>query len=221
MYSFDIAYTALIGSECIRCGPGSYNSKKSLEDGYLEYLSNETSVLDANEVLSLAENAYFHGKWALETVNLMSEDASSRTFGRTEKHKVFIIEKMEHEIDGANKSLSLAVDGFLGLAKNSKNESYAEYLKRRKLITSNTLSIENSTEIIRDTNDYKFAYGIFNKSAPSANLNPILAITQDLSKVNVHQYTSSTGLEFDGLETKFGETGILGFTILNDNYFET
>ena len=35
IYSFDIAYTALIGSECISCGLGNYNSAKSLEDGYL------------------------------------------------------------------------------------------------------------------------------------------------------------------------------------------
>ena len=108
-------------------------------------MANETSVMNANEVLNLVEKAYFHGKWAMETVSLMSDEASNRTFGKTEKHKVFIIEKIEHEIDGTNRSMSLTVDGFIGLAKNSKYESYAEYLKRRKLITSNTLSIENST----------------------------------------------------------------------------
>jgi hypothetical protein len=101
--------------------------------------------MDANEVLHLVEKAYFHGKWALETVSLMSNDAFNRTFGKSEKHKVFIIEKIEHEIGGTNRSMSLTIDSFIGLAKNSKYESYAEYLKRRKLITSNTLSIENST----------------------------------------------------------------------------
>jgi hypothetical protein len=31
--------------------------------------------MDANEVLNLAEKAYFHGKWALETISLMSDEA--------------------------------------------------------------------------------------------------------------------------------------------------
>jgi hypothetical protein len=99
--------------------------------------------------------------------------------------------------------MSLTVDGFIGLAKNSKYESYAEYLKRRKLITSNTLSIENSTGIL-DRNDYKFTFGIFNKSSLIANLNQDFAVSQALSNVNVYQFTSSTGFEFDGLDTKFG-----------------
>ena len=45
--TYYLAYTALIGSECVKCGPGNYNSKKSLEDGYLEYLSEETSAINA------------------------------------------------------------------------------------------------------------------------------------------------------------------------------
>ena len=44
--TYNLAYTALIGSECVKCGPGNYNSKKSLEDGYLEYLSVETSAIN-------------------------------------------------------------------------------------------------------------------------------------------------------------------------------
>jgi hypothetical protein len=169
IYSFDIAYTALIGSECISCGLGNYNSTKSLEDGYLEYVAKETSVMEVSDVLDNSYKVYFHGKWALETLNLMSDDASNKTFGKTEKHKVFIIEKIEQDV-GSNISLRLSVDGVIGLAKNSKYESYAEYLKRRKLISSNTLSIENHGEVL-DSNYYKFTYGIFNKTAISANLN--------------------------------------------------
>ena len=169
IYSFDIAYTALIGSECVNCGLANYNSKKSLEDGYLEYVTNETSVMEVSEVLEKTNKVYFHGKWAMETLNLMSDDASNKTFGKTDRHKVFIIEKIEQDV-GTNSSLRLSIDGVIGLAKNSKYESYAEYLKRRKLITSNTLSIENNPKVL-DSNYYKFTYGIFNKTALSANLN--------------------------------------------------
>lgn len=75
IYSFDIAYTALIGSECVRCGPGKYNSTKSLEDGYLEYVSKETSVMEISEALDMMNKVYIHGKWALETLSMMSADA--------------------------------------------------------------------------------------------------------------------------------------------------
>ena len=169
IYSFDISYTALIGSECIRCGLANYNSTKSLEDGYLEYVSKETTVIEVSEVLEKSDKVYFHGKWALETLNMLSDDASNKTYGKTDKHKVFIIEKIEQDI-GSNTSLRLSVDGIIGLNKNSKYESYAEYLKRKKLISSNTLSIENNPNVL-DSNYYKFTYGIFNKTALSANLN--------------------------------------------------
>ena len=75
IYSFDIAYTALIGSECVRCGPGNYNSTKSLEDGYLEYVSKETSVMEISEALDKMNKVYIHGKWAMETLSMMSADA--------------------------------------------------------------------------------------------------------------------------------------------------
>ena len=107
----------MIGSECIRCGPGNYNSKKALEDGYLVYVDNETSVMEVSEVLKVAEKAYFHGKWATETISLMPIDASGETF---EKRKVFIIDKIEHEIGAANVSMTLTVDGFSGLGTNPK-----------------------------------------------------------------------------------------------------
>jgi len=153
----------------VGCGLGNYNSTKSLEDGYLEYVSKETSVMEISEALDKMNKVYIHGKWAMETLSMMSPDAYNKTFGKTDKHKVFIIEKIEHDI-GTNRTLRLTVDGVIGLAKDSKYESYAEYLKRRKLITTNTLSIENNAEVL-DSNSYKFTYGIFNKTALSANLN--------------------------------------------------
>ena len=218
MYSFDIAFTAMIGSECIRCGPGNYNSKKALEDGYLEYVDNQTSVMEVSEVLKVVEKAYFHGKWAMETLSLKSDDEPEEALQKSEKRKVFIIVKIEHEIGGANMSMTLTVDGFSGLGTNPK-QSYAEYLKRRKLIASSTISIENRTEIL-DINDYKFTYGILNQTALSADLSQELAVSQALSNVIFHS-TYSTGLEFDGLDTDFGKIGILGFVFLNDNYYET
>ena len=75
IYSFDIAYTALIGSECVGCGLGNYTSTKSLEDGYLEYVSKETSVMEISEALDMINKVYIHGKWALETLIMMSADA--------------------------------------------------------------------------------------------------------------------------------------------------
>jgi hypothetical protein len=125
--------------------------------------------MEVSEVLDKSNKVYFHGKWAMETLNMLSDDASNKTYGKTDKHKVFIIEKIEQDV-GSNTSLRLSVDGIIGLAKNSKYESYAEYLKRRKLISSNTLSIENNANVL-DSNYYKFTYGIFNKTALSANLN--------------------------------------------------
>ena len=148
----------------------------------------------------------------------MSDDASEETLVNSEKRKVFIIEKIEHEISGANASMTLSVDGFSGLGTNPK-QSYADYLKRRKIIASSTISIENRTELV-DINDFKFTYGILNKTALTADLNQDLAVSQALSNVIFHS-TSSTGLEFDGLDTDFGKTGILGFVFLNDNYYET
>ena len=71
---------------------------------------------------------------------------------------------------GTNTSLRLSVDGIIGLAKNSKHESYAEYLMRRKLISSNTLTIENNADVL-DSNYYKFTFVIFNKTALNPNLN--------------------------------------------------
>lgn len=177
-YSFDCAFTALIGSECYNCGLGNYNSEKSLKDGYLEYVSKETSVMEVSICLKRYCKVYIHGKWAMETLNLLSDAASNKTFGKTEKHKVFIIEKIEEEIGcwnydsegrfAPNASIRFEMDGVIGLAKDSNYESYAEYLKRRKLITSNTLSIENE---VLDENYYNFTYGIFNKTALIANLN--------------------------------------------------
>jgi serine protease inhibitor len=37
---------------------------------------------------------YFKGKWAYETVHMISDDAFKKTFGETDKHEVFIIEKI-------------------------------------------------------------------------------------------------------------------------------
>ena len=171
IYSFDIGYTALVGSKCFNCGPGKYNSTKSLEDGYLEYVvaGSENTVMEVSEVLESYNKVYFHGRWGLETISMIADGAANKTFGKTDKHKVFIIEKIEQDV-GTNRSMRLSVDGVIGLAKNSKYESYAEYLKRKKLISSNTLSIENHPEYL-DSNYYKFTYGIFNKTALSANLN--------------------------------------------------
>ena len=89
----------MIGSECRICGLGNYNSAKSLEDGYLEFSTNETSVIEATEILGVTISdmgnivkKYFSGKWALETINMISDDAFNKTFGKTIRHKVFIIE---------------------------------------------------------------------------------------------------------------------------------
>ena len=49
-YSFDLPFTVLIGSEC-KCGLGNYNSTKSLEDGYLEYVTQEITVMEVSEIL--------------------------------------------------------------------------------------------------------------------------------------------------------------------------
>jgi hypothetical protein len=105
-------------------------------------LSEETIAINVTEFFTY--KVYFFGKWALETLNMMSVDASRKTFGKTNKHKVFIIENILSDHDGRNESRDFPLDndGYIGLEKNSKYESYAEYLKRRKLISSNTLSIE-------------------------------------------------------------------------------
>jgi hypothetical protein len=76
--------------------------------------------MEVSEVLKVVEKAYFHGKWATETISLMSDDASEETLVNSEKRKVFIIEKIEHEISGANASMTLSVDGFSGLGTNPK-----------------------------------------------------------------------------------------------------
>ena len=73
--------------------------------------------MEVSEVLKVVEKAYFHGKWAMETLSLKSDDASGETF---EKRKVFIIDKIEHEIGGVNVSMTLSVDGFSGLGTNPK-----------------------------------------------------------------------------------------------------
>ena len=51
--------------------------------------------MNATEIVGSNFKMYFLGKWALETLNMMSDDASSKTFGKTDRHKVFIIEKIE------------------------------------------------------------------------------------------------------------------------------
>jgi hypothetical protein len=85
----------LIGSECFECGVGNYNSRKSLEDGYLEFLTNEPIDIEVTELeLFSSGKKYFTGKWALETVNMISDDAFNKTFGKTDRYKVFIIERM-------------------------------------------------------------------------------------------------------------------------------
>ena len=89
-------------------------------------------------VLDKTNKVYFHGRWALETLNMNSWAALNMTYGKAERHKVFIIEKIEEDTGISNRSTRLQVDGVLGLSRKTDSkatyESYGEYLKRRKLI---------------------------------------------------------------------------------------
>ena len=64
------------------------------------------------------EQILFPWKMGARTLSLFDDDASNKTFGKNNKHKVFIIEKIQQDL-GMNISTRLVVDGIIGLAKNS------------------------------------------------------------------------------------------------------
>ena len=124
-----------------------------------------------------------YGRWGLESIAL-SPSLNNFTYGNTTKHKVFILEKIEEEKGQVN----LTVDpgkwsGIVGLSKKTDSkatyESYGEYLKRRNLISTNTLAVE----LIND-NIYKlnFTFGVFNKTTQTAPM----TVKRTVNATNIH-----------------------------------
>ena len=161
--SFGADYTALVGPNCTTCGSLANKLATSATQGYLEATGEKVEVLNVTKVYG--KIMYIHGRWGVETVATSSE-ANSVIYGKANRHKVFIIEKIEAEDKGVNKTVTAEVSGFIGLNKRqdakSSTQSYGEYLKSRNLIAQNSLAIENQKGFIFKTN---VTYGVFNKTS--------------------------------------------------------
>ena len=66
-----------------------YDAKASMDDGFLNFTSNDTQVF---KVFYREEFLFLHGRWAVESVSLKNDTAHNKTYSKTDKHKVFIIE---------------------------------------------------------------------------------------------------------------------------------
>lgn len=165
--TLDADFTAIIGPNCTPCGNGGYKPAVSIADGYLEYTSNETEAIEVGSVVNyFGYKVYIHGRWGLETISVPK--FTNITYGKTDKHRVFIIDKWEYDSGTQNKSYSTNMDGFIGFAKRkeSKNQNYIEYLKHKNLITTNTLAIENPvSKWNRFAFDLDFIINRFDKTA--------------------------------------------------------
>ena len=117
--TFELDFTALISPNCTECTSNtqSYDAKGSLEDGFLEFTSNDTQVFSLHSRNPDGLKIYIHGRWALESVSLINETVLNATYGKAERHKVLIIEKAEAEKNGVNTSYTFETVGILGLAK--------------------------------------------------------------------------------------------------------
>jgi hypothetical protein len=99
--------------------------------------------MEVGVIFESVDKIYIHGRWGLETLS-PNKDVLEKVYTKTDKHKVFIVDKIERERSGTNITYLPNFNGFIGLAKvkDSKNVPYGEYLKNRKLIPANTLAIE-------------------------------------------------------------------------------
>jgi hypothetical protein len=142
--SFDLDFTAIVNPACQHCSKHeSYQAEESQKDGFLNFTTNKTEVY---KFFYHDEFLFLHGRWAVESVLLPGADAKEKIYNKALLHKVFIIDDIQRLSKGVNISAEISEEGIIGLSGKSdpktEYESYAEYLKRRKLVKLNTLSID-------------------------------------------------------------------------------
>ena len=159
--SFDSDFLALVGPDCIRCGTKQYDSNQSLAEGYLKYSSQD------EKQIFLGLSMYLFGKWGTEAVSTQNVNTRNRLYAKEGTAQVFVIKDLKIEVFGLfNMSMTLNEDGFIGLSpkiyQKEKHESFGEYLKRKGIIKSNQLAVDEPNT----ANPYfSLKFGEFNKSA--------------------------------------------------------
>ena len=83
-------------------------------------------------------------------------------------------------------------------------ESYSEYLKHRKLIATNSLSIDY--DVI--TRQVRVSFDVFNKSAPWGSLT-----SRENYYGKKNWYATSTGLKIADTDFKYGSNGVVGIDL--------